>query len=176
MADLSAYELKRSEKIRQNNAHLLSLGLGPDATALKPKPKPKPAPKPKAAPSGPARRSSRLDGMPPEDVGVEPEAAQKPPDKADRDELACWWTATEENPAGEKRPPLTDAQFKALETPLTTEQRESIVPEDNVNLMVEDALRFLRCYGGQLPQPYCVPSRPNFKKVLGFAVRLRVSG
>ena len=73
-------------------------------------------------------------------------------------------------------PPLTDAQFKALETPLTTEQRESIVPEDNVNLMVEDALRFLRCYGGQLPQPYCVPSRPNFKKVLGFAVRLRVSG
>ena len=175
MADLSAYELKRSEKIRQNNAHLLSLGLGPDATALKPKPKPKPAPKPKAAPSGPARRSSRLDGMPPEDVGVEPEAAWKPTDKPDRDELACWWTATEENPAGEKRPPLTDAQFKALETPLTTEQRESIVPEDKVGesivpedkvqLMVEDALKFLRCYGGKQPQPYCVPSRDNFKKV-----------
>ena len=165
MADLSAYELKRSEKIRQNNAHLLSLGLGPDATALKPKPKPKPAPKPKAAPSGPARRSSRLDGMPPEDVGVEPEAAWKPTDKPDRDELACWWTATEENPAGEKRPPLTDAQFKALETPLTTEQRESIVPEANVDLMVGDALRFLRCYGGKQPQPYCVPSRDNFKKV-----------
>ena len=162
MADLSAYELKRSEKIRQNNAHLLLLGLGPDATALKPKPKPKPAPKPKAAPSGPARRSSRLDGMPPEDVGVEPEAAWKPPDAPGRDELACWW---EDDPARKKRPELTDAQFKALETPLTTEQRESIVPEGNVDLMVEDALRFLRCYGGKHPQPYCVPSRENFKKV-----------
>ena len=172
MADLSAYELKRSEKIRQNNAHLLKLGLGTDATGLKPKPKPKPAPKPKAAPSGPARRSSRLDGMPPEDVGVEPEAAWKPPDAPGRDGLACWWTATEKNPAGKQRPELTDAQLKALKTPLTTEQRESIVPEDNVNLMVEDALKFLQCYGGMSPQKFCVPSRENFKKVLGLGLEL----
>lgn len=106
MDTLSAYELTRAEQIRKNNAYLLSLGLLTDAKALKPKPKPKAAPKPKpAAPSGPARRSSRLDGLPPEeDAGVElDDSAWKPPDAPGRDPLGCWWTISEDNPEGDMR-------------------------------------------------------------------------
>ena len=101
-----------------------------------------------------------LDGVPPEDAGVETEAAWKPPDAPGRDGLECWWTAN-----ADKRPELTDTQLKALKTPLTTEQRESLVPEGDMDLMVADAFKFLRCYGGMSPEPFCVPSRENFKKV-----------
>ena len=145
--ELTPYELTRAEQIRKNNAYLLSLGLLTDAEAMKAKPKPKPKPKPKAvAPSGPARRSSRLDGLPPEDADVEPEDTWKPPDKPGRDPLGCWWTVREENPEGDKRPPLTEAQLAALSSPLTAEQRESLVVEADVDAMVRDALTFLRCY------------------------------
>ena len=59
--ELSAYELSRAERIKKNNAFLMTLGLTADVDALrqmtKPeKKKPKPRPKP-VAPSGPGRRS-----------------------------------------------------------------------------------------------------------------------
>ena len=109
MAEPSAYELKRAEQIRQNNAHLAMLGIIEDVEALrgKPKPKPKPKPKqPKPQQDGPARRSSRLDGLPAElemdadNGGAAVEQSWSAPVKADRNPFGCWWTACRENPEG----------------------------------------------------------------------------
>ena len=145
-AGLAPYEIERAENIRRNNAFLLNLGLL-DEHALRAKPKkPKAAPKPKPEPTGPRRSSGRLSGEAPEEpFGIEPAAADDQPDEPDP--FFCWWTATEENPAGETRPPLTDEQKSALMTPLTAEQREAIVfPEGSASAMVQDAMVFLRSY------------------------------
>ena len=144
---LAPYEIERAENIRRNNAFLLNLGLQADVHALRTKPKkPKAAPKPKPEPTGPRRSSGRLSGEAPEEpFGIEPAAADDQPDEPDP--FFCWWTATEENPAGETRPPLTDEQKTALMTPLTAEQREAIVfPEGSASAMVQDAMVLLRSY------------------------------
>ena len=169
-APLSAYELTRAETIRKNNAFLMSLGLLDDVEAMRPTPKPKPAPKPKPTqtlPSGPSRRSSRLDGQPAEEVFEldEAEDTDTPP-KAPHDPFHCWWTVSKENPEGTaRRPRLTSLQLKALQTPLRAADRESL-NIDGDDEWVTDLLKFARAYGGQRPEPFCVPSRENFGKVL----------
>ena len=172
MAELSAYEQTRAERIKANNAYLMSLGLLDDAKAMK---KPKPAkvqPKPKAAAkdeSGPARTSRRLSGGPAEDIalldGSEAQVGWQAPERPERDPYCCWWTVSEEKPWGVQRPPLTDEQHRALTTHLSAEQRESL-SIDGADEWVTDMLKLSRAYGGKSPEAFCVPSRDNFKKVL----------
>ena len=65
-----------------------------------------------------------------------------------------------------QRPPLTDLQLKALMTPLATEDRESLALDVDGEEWVTEMLCFARAYGGQIPFPFCVPSKENFKKIL----------
>jgi len=171
---LSAYELTRAENIRRNNQYLLSLGLDVAAEQVrKPKPPPKPkSPKPITEVKA-SRSSSRLCGLPADPVeDLEPEPAWEPDEKKPkRGEagLSCWWLpATECDPLGPPRPPLTECQELALLTPLTSEQRESLVLEggEEEGDWVTEMLRFLRAYGAQRPEAFCVPSVANFKKVI----------
>ena len=145
MAALSAYELTRLETIRTNNEFLLKLGILDDAKAMRPKPKAPPKPKVKVEPpSGPARHSKRLDGMPAEETELEEdeEPNNDAPQKVARDHFRCWWTSTEENREGVMRPRLTSLQLRALETPLSAEDRESL--EIDGDKWVTDMLQFSR--------------------------------
>eukprot|EP00900_Chrysochromulina_parva_P024011 jgi/Chrpa1/6243/Chrysochromulina_OHIO_Genome00015149-RA len=161
---LSEYELSRAERIKANNAYLMALGLLDDAKALKAKPKAKAPPKPKQdviASTGPARTSSRLSGVPIEESSsVDAGTIWMPDPPEERHPLCCWWT-----PEGIIRPPLTPEQKRALSTALSDEERETLVVDDG-DEWVNDALCFLRAYGGKMPEPFCVPSRDNFKKVI----------
>lgn len=167
-------QLTRAENIRRNNQYLLSLGLDVAAEQVrKPKPPPKPkSPKPITEVKA-SRSSSRLCGLPADPVeDLEPEPAWEPDEKKPkRGEagLSCWWLpATECDPLGPPRPPLTECQELALLTPLTSEQRESLVLEggEEEGDWVTEMLRFLRAYGAQRPEAFCVPSVANFKKVI----------
>ena len=171
MATTSAYELQVAENIRKNNEFLLSLGIqNPVEKKNKVVRKPK---QPVAVEE--TSRSSRSQGP----IWDEPEAhgtaqagtdlsiaAQQPANT--RDPLACWWTATEEDPDGQQRPALTDEQQHALETELTAEQRATLVlpvgEGGDQHAWVTDFLQFIRAYGGKVPEPYCVPSVANFRK------------
>ena len=159
---LSEYELSRAERIKANNAYLMALGLLDDAKALKAKPKAKAPPKPKQdVIIGPARTSSRLSGVPIEESSsVDAGDIWMPDPLEERHPLCCWWT-----PEGIIRPPLTPEQKCALSTALSDEERETLVVDDG-DEWVNDALCFLRAYGGKMPEPFCVPSRDNFKKVI----------
>ena len=131
MAELSEYEKSRAEQIRKNNAYLLSLGIIV-VKEMKPKAKPKAPPKPKEEPTGPSRRSSRLDGLPAEDFELG-DTAEQPgfegyaADVSGRDPYCCWWTVSEECPTGVMRPPLTELQRRALTEPLDAADRDSLV-------------------------------------------------
>jgi len=170
MTDLSAYELSRAENIRRNNAYLLALGLhvaAEDVRKPKPKPKPKAPPKPQTEAVN-QRRSSRLDGIPVEELEVVEtkwEADEKAPKRGEAG-LNCWWLHDDDDPLGPLRPPLSRCQEYALLTPLTAEQRDSLVLEGHADEWITDMLRFLRAYGAQRPEPFCVPSHANFKKVI----------
>ena len=205
MSELSEYEKSRAEQIRRNNAYLVSLGIIDIAKEMKPKPKPKAPPKPKEEPTGPSRRSSRLDGLPAEEFELGDGSSEQPAfegyaaDTSGRDCYCCWWTVSEECPEGVTRPPLTELQRRALTEPLGAEDRDSLVidGEDEAWVTVRDAielcprspdpepilrspstfcalllsclqdmLKFSRAYGGKSPEPFCVPSRANFKKFL----------
>jgi len=171
---LSEYEQTRAENIRRNNLHLLSLGLIDDkgqgafkkaAPAKKPRPRPD-----KVEPAGPARRSARLDGVPAEEEDLPlgdggAEEHWSPPTRAERDPYLCWWTVEKDKP-GVQRPPLTATQRRALETPLTQQERESLTLAGGEDDWVTDLLQFARAYGGKHPDAFCVPSRENFRKVL----------
>eukprot|EP00966_Prymnesium_polylepis_P054014 1248519-Prymnesium_polylepis.1 len=187
MEGLSEYEISRAEQIKKNNAYLLSLGLLNDAKALRAKAAPKPKPKPKPAseqPAGPARRSRRVEGEAPEEPVGDDEVEQgwTAPVKAERDPFCSWvsagtplawrphpcdrWTVAEDNPEGTRRPPLTDAQLRALEEPLSAAERDALVVDGEGDEWVTDFLHYARAYGGKSPEPYCVPSRENFRKFL----------
>lgn len=164
---LSAYELSRAERIKANNAYLMSLGLLEDAKAMKAKPKAKapPKPKPDFTSSGPGRTSSRLSGVPIIEEPVVADSTRNSEHAAERDPMCCWWTVSEEMPEGVTRPPLTPDQHRALSTPLSAAERGSLVVDD-ADEWVHDLLCFFRAYGGQRPEAFCVPSRENVQKVL----------
>lgn len=181
MATTSAYELQVAENIRKNNEFLLSLGI---QGLIEKKDKPKVVRKPKQPVAVEATsRSSRSQGP----IWDEPEAhgnaqagadlfqASQQPSKA-RDALACWWTATEEQPEGQQRPALTKQQQRALETELTAEQRATLVlpvgDDGDQHAWVTDFLQFIRAYGGKSPEPFCVPSFENFKKFFDSITKL----
>ena len=169
----SSYELSRLENIKRNNEILLGLGLIDAAKACAVpklvKAKPPPKPKPETV-DGPSRRSARGMGLPAEVDDSAPgvdEASERwqAPAAVERDGRACWWLPpTEEQPEAVRRPALTTAQLFALQEPLSREERESLVLEGDGDAWVTDMLTFSRAYGGQQPEPFCVPSRANFKK------------
>ena len=173
MATSSAYELSVKENIRLNNEFLLSLGL---QGLVDKKDKPKAVRKPKqAAVAEATSRSSRSQGPiwdePEVDgttrAGVDLSNASQQPARG-RDPLACWWTATVEEPEGQRRAALTEEQQRALETELSAKQRATLVlpvgAGGDLHAWVTDFLQFIRAYGGQVPDPFCVPSVANFRK------------
>jgi len=166
---LSTYEISRAENIRRNHEKLVALGIEHDVSALRSKPKPKTAPKPKPtalSDTGLVRRSSRQQGVAVETIEIE-KTAWSAPQTPERDPFRCWWTCTSENPEGIVRPPLTELQLCALTTSLSETDRASLdLGDGEEGAWVGDMLKFARAYGGKQPEPYCVPSRENFKKVL----------